>query len=422
VHRRAVIAVLAAALVTGACANRSDRSTAAVELPATLPTTADAPLTESACRLTFGSGKGAEITDTVPGSSGAEVLTAGDVIVEFDGDPIPTSADLVRAVRSRQVGQTVDVLLASGEARSLTLRENPEAAGNAQLGVIVTTVEDTTSIDLIAPGDLDGDLVRVVQMDERLWLFDPVATTWRSLGVEAPPALWVSLSGEIYSLSIDLEQGGARITSVIADTGQTIDLGDWQLEGLFTTLNDALLVGTSQTNDATGPRTHNIAAIDPALGTIRWAWGMPDDGDPRTTPSFGFRSPTGSMTLIALTPENDLTQLRYVLMREADGSPDAVLGIFPEDFIAIGWHDATHVAGIVAPSIEELVIVDITDGSTTTASSGLSAVPVGLWAVGDGAHLIVEDGANLQVLEIDGPGRRLLSRDCTQGLLGEPGW
>ncbi|HSG80561.1 MAG TPA: PDZ domain-containing protein [Acidimicrobiia bacterium] len=420
-HRRLVITVLAAALVTGACATRSDRSTAPVELPATLPTTAVTAPAESSCRLTVGDGRGAEVTGTVPDSSGEEAFVPGDVIVEFDGDAISSAADLVRAVGARRIGQTVDVVLASGEARALTLRENPDAEGRAQLGVLVATVEETTPLGLIATGDLDGDLVRVMQMDERLWLFDPVSTTWRSLGVEAPPTLWISLGGEVYSLSIDLDQGGARITSVIEDTSQTVDLGPWQMEGLFTTLNDVLLVGISQ-GDEEGPRTHAITAIDPVTGTRRWAWGMPDDGDLRTTPSFGFRSPTGSMTLIALTLENDLTQLRYIILREIDGSPEAVLGDFPEGLIAIGWHDATHIAGVIPPSIEELTIVDVTDGTVTTAPFGLSAVPIGLWPVGDGAHVVIEDGENLQVLEVGGDGRRLLSRDCSEGLLGEPGW
>lgn len=415
-----MIAVLAAALVAGACSTRSGRSTATVEVPGTLPAASE-PEVEGSCLLTVGEGEGAEVTDTIPGSAGADTFTAGDVIVQFGGDPIPSSAQLVRSVNRRQIGDTIEVLLASGESRTLTLRENPEAAGQAQLGVLVTTLEDRTALDDVPVGDLDGGLVRVVQLDDRLWLFDPVTTSWRSLGVDAPPNLWVSLSGEVYGLSLDLELGGARITPVIEGAGATVDLGEWQPDGLFTTLDDALLLGTSRL-DPDGSRAYGIAAIDPSTATVRWAWGMPADADTRTTPSFGFRSPSGSKNLIALTLENDLTQIRYLVMRDTDGSPDAVLGVFPEDFVAVGWSDESHVAGIVPPAIDELVLVDIEDGTTSTLDIGLSSVPVGLWPVGDGSHIVIEDGMGLLQIEIGGPGRRRLSAGCPQGLLSETGW
>ena len=233
----------------------------------------------------------------------------------------------------------------------------------------------------------------------------------------------MALDGEVHTLSFDLDNGGALITSLVSRRTANVAIGDLLLEGLYTSLEDFLLIGTALPS-AANPESnaHMVTAVEAATGTIRWTWNVPDDGDTRVVPSFGFRSPTGSMTLLALTPENDLSSLRYVILREIDGAPDAVLTEFPDDFVAIGWHDATSVAGVVPPSIMSLTIVDVTDGTTRNELIGLSAVPIGLWPVGDGEHLIIEDGANLHVLEVGGADRRLLTRSCGPALLSESGW
>jgi S1-C subfamily serine protease len=59
---------------------------------------------------------------------GQRVPTGGDVIVEFDGQPITTSAELQRAVESKRPGDTIEVtVLRGGDRKSLevTLDERP---------------------------------------------------------------------------------------------------------------------------------------------------------------------------------------------------------------------------------------------------------------------------------------------------------
>ena len=60
---------------------------------------------------------------------GVEVPTGGDVIVEFDGQEVTTSAELQSAVDSKRPGDTVTLtVLRDGEAREIevTLDNRPE--------------------------------------------------------------------------------------------------------------------------------------------------------------------------------------------------------------------------------------------------------------------------------------------------------
>ena len=63
----------------------------------------------------------------------------------------------------------------------------------------------------------------------------------------------------------------------------------------------------------------------------------------------------------------------------------------------------------------------IRGGQTIETTLPLESVPDGLWPVGDGANLIVDRGG-LELLEIDGSGRRDLSVGCDEIVIGELGF
>ncbi len=419
--RRLGPVVLIAVLVT-ACSTRSDRVTAPVELPTAL-STAD-PGTSS-CRVTIGQGSGAQITETIPGTAGAETFQPNEIILSFGGAPIVTSSDLVRSVRSRSVGETVEVIVQETDgnqaSRTLTLRENPEAAGSPLLGVLVTTLEDQRAVDEIDIGTMEGPLVRVVALEGSLWLFDSGELTWRSLGIAEPSSPWVSVGGEIYSFLVD-DAGALQLQALRSGTTIAVDLGEWALENLITTIGTSLLVGVTRPDPANAEVTQAaVLAVDPSLGIPQWVW-VPDQSQPETVPAFGFRSLDGGQVALSITEPEDLTASRYVVLREVEGRPEGtLLDVIPEGFVALGWHDANTLAGIVT-SIDELVLVDLTTGDQATASVSLGAVPIGLWPAGDGAHLIVEDGTALQQLEVGDIGRRSLTEGCTSTIVGDLGW
>lgn len=90
------------------------------------------------------SGSGAEVVQVVPGSPAAGALAAGDVIVGFDGDVVPTHRDLIRFLGRRRPGASVEVAIRSGGAgeertAAVTLAADPEEAGRAFLGATLRT-------------------------------------------------------------------------------------------------------------------------------------------------------------------------------------------------------------------------------------------------------------------------------------------
>ncbi|MEW6473807.1 MAG: site-2 protease family protein [Actinomycetota bacterium] len=88
------------------------------------------------------SGSGARILEVVEGSPADDVLRVGDVIVEVDGQPIRTAADVVDAVRSRPAGTDVPVGVERDDGRRtvvVTTEELPDVAGRVGIGVLLET-------------------------------------------------------------------------------------------------------------------------------------------------------------------------------------------------------------------------------------------------------------------------------------------
>ena len=88
------------------------------------------------------SGSGARILEVVDGSPADGVLTVGDVIVEVNGDPIRTTADVLDAVRSRPAGAELAVVVERDDVRRLdvlTTEELPDVAGRVGIGVLLET-------------------------------------------------------------------------------------------------------------------------------------------------------------------------------------------------------------------------------------------------------------------------------------------
>ena len=88
------------------------------------------------------SGSGARILEVVDGSPAEGVLRAGDVVVEVEGEPIRTAADVIDAVRSRPAGTELAVVVERDNARHhevVTIEELPDVAGRVGIGVLLET-------------------------------------------------------------------------------------------------------------------------------------------------------------------------------------------------------------------------------------------------------------------------------------------
>lgn len=90
------------------------------------------------------SGTGAEVVQIVAGSPAAGILTAGDVIVEVAGSPVTTHGEVIEALRRRQPGASIELLVEpeGGDGRravTLILAGNPDVRGMAFLGTTLRT-------------------------------------------------------------------------------------------------------------------------------------------------------------------------------------------------------------------------------------------------------------------------------------------
>ncbi len=83
---------------------------------------------------------GAVVIDLDPTYPVADAVHPGDTIVAADGKPVRTSADLRDAIAAHRPGDVIELRLepfggAPARTESVELRENPDTAGAAQLGV-----------------------------------------------------------------------------------------------------------------------------------------------------------------------------------------------------------------------------------------------------------------------------------------------
>jgi serine protease Do len=118
--------------------------------------------------------RGALVADVLEdGPAKAAGLETGDVIVEYDGQPVKESAELPLMVARTAVGKTVTVAVIRNGKRqtvSVTVGELPEAeagveteAETGDLGITVQTLTPEIAESLGAPIDLKGVVVTSVQ-------------------------------------------------------------------------------------------------------------------------------------------------------------------------------------------------------------------------------------------------------------------
>jgi Lon-like protease len=102
------------------------------------------------------SGSGARIVEVVGGSPADGLLRTGDVIVEVDGEPVSTTADVVDAVRSRPTGTDLGVVIERDDTRHtvvVTPEELPDVAGRVGIGVLL----ETRGLDVDLPFEIRFD-------------------------------------------------------------------------------------------------------------------------------------------------------------------------------------------------------------------------------------------------------------------------
>ena len=425
ISRRLALLLVAAAVVTASCANRSERVTQLPVVPTSLIPNGPGDVGTGRCTFAIGEGLGALVSDILPASPAEGTLAVNDVVHTFEGQQIRTSADLVTAVRERAVGDTV-TLEGTRDGRpisvSVTLGESAEVAGRAILGVMVGTLEERREPDELESQAVSDPLARVAIIGGDLWVVDPTGIAWQPLGVSAPEGALIVAGGDVYTVEVS-GPGAATIVSVIDGEAQLVDLAEWTAVSIIGTLENMALIGAEQRAEDGTVIDYAILGVDPVAGVARWSWiTNPESENP--VPLGSYRSTDGSQALVALGPPGLGAQTGlWVLLRDVGGEPEAeVARGLPAETQMIGWHDADHLIAVLGGIIAEASIVDPATGDTAPASLPVDGSSARMWAVGDGRHILMDEGEGLVLATVGGLDRRRITAACGPTFVTDLGW
>ncbi|HEX2369144.1 MAG TPA: PDZ domain-containing protein [Acidimicrobiia bacterium] len=405
-------ALLALAIAVASCGGQ------AAPERGTLP---DLTIGASECSIPVGEGRGAFLVSVLTDVAAAEVLQAGDVIVELAGRPVVNVGELIAAVQEGAPGDEVDIRLTRADEEvsvTTSLAESPDQPGRPILGVNARTDYATRPFVEVDSAELaDSPLVRLVGIEGGIAALDPVERRWQRLGMEEPQDQWVSLGGRVVSLV----EGADVALSV--DGGDPVPVTD---DGLA----DPVLLGgvgdlaLTAVNEGEQPE---VVAIEPESGGVAWRW-SPEGDLAGLTPLTALRHPDGSSALVVLTPSADEPATAAVMVIDTEGRAVAI----PSDelvgaFIA-GWWDQRAVLALpLSPEgvpTGDIITVDAVGGQSTPleAASVDPASSLRTWAVGDGQHALMLIPEQLVVADLNSTAE---AQPLTQGCqlqLADPGW
>ncbi|HUP15815.1 MAG TPA: PDZ domain-containing protein [Acidimicrobiia bacterium] len=375
------------------------------------------------CGFQVGEGLGVNIDDVIPDSGADGVLVIGDRLVAVNGEGIANADQLREALGRQEIGDTVriDVIRGGEEVTTdILLGPNPDAPERPMLGVLIVTAFDRLEPDEVGTDIEIGALARAVGIGPSVYVLDPVAGNWASLGVAVPDQAWAAAGQAILTLENATTPDSALVDTVSGDR-LVFDLGDWWAVNILGSLgSDTVLSVARPVPGETSLVEVAVVVIDFHERAVEWIWRI---DQPIGVPVAAFPSPDGARLLIAgQDQEDDL--LRYTVLSAADGLPMANLDTLSgaEGTAALGWFDDQSF--LVSTGTGSLLIVDAASGVTSEAA--LPAV-VGqvtrLTTVGDGAHLLAESGSSLIKLDLSGTTEiRTLADHCQVGVIGSLGW
>lgn len=428
--RRVLIPLIVLALVAGGCATRSERAT---RLPA-LPVNLDDDIGNvgvGACRLTLGPGLGAQVTEVIAGTAADGVLVVGDTIVDVDRVRVSTSAALGEVLRAHEVGDLVSIGVVRDGSEPLVvevvLEEHPDLPGVPLIGVITTTGEERRAVRTLADDPaFAGPLLRVVRFESRYLLFDPVNVQWSAL-LQVPVVggeTFVTSESEVYQFDAFLD-GSVFIMGSIRGSLAPVAAEGWDVLASLTLIDGVLLVGAIQ-EDLTRPSgiQSAVLGLDAATGEVLWTALVEDQSSGSFIPTSAARDPFHNRALIRMTPLGEANPESHLMITFDAGEPalGPIRGI-PDGALVMGWFARDRLIWVDTPqSLPTPHITEVITGSTVADTlPSLSGVRT-VWPAGDGAHLMMSDGANLLYARVGSEEVRLLTVDCGAGVFGEPGW
>jgi hypothetical protein len=419
---RWVLLAAVVALVASACATRSDRVTILPPVPTSLVPNGPNDVGTGRCTFAIGAGRGALVSDVLPGGPADGLLVVDDIVTALDGTIIRTSADLVAAVRAGGIGTTVTI---TGERNrsplsvAVTLGESAEVAGRPILGVLVTTYEDRREPAELAEQPIAVPLARIVAIGGELWVLDPVGVAWSPLGVATPLGALIAADGEVYT--IEVGSAGTALLGAISGERIRIDLANWTAVSVIGRLGGKVLIGAERTDPSGEVTEYAVIAVDPALGEAVWFWGT-DPAAAEPVPVAGYSNSTRDRVLVGLSNAEGTAAPLWVLLSESgDAAAAQVAEGIPDAVQIVGWHDADRLLAVTG-AIDQALLIDPVTGTAVETTLPVDSPAVRMWTVGDGAHILIEDGAGLVLATVGGIERRALTAACDAASISELGW
>lgn len=419
---RWVLLATVVALTAGACATRSDRVTSLPPVPTSLVPNGPNDVGTGRCTFAIGAGRGALVSDVLPGGPADGLLAVDDIVTALDGAVIRTSADLVAAVRAGGIGTTVTI---TGERAggplsvAVTLGESAEVAGRPILGVLVTTYEDRREPDELTEQPIAVPLARIVAIGGELWVLDPVSVAWSPLGVATPEGALIAADGEVYT--IEVGSSGTALLGAISGERTPVDLANWTAVSVIGRLGRKVLVGAERTDPSGEVTEYAVIAVDPALGEAVWFWST-DPAAAEPIPVAGYSNATGDRVLVGLSNADGTAAPLWVLLSESGEAAAAQVAVgIPDGVQMVGWHDADRLLAVTG-AIDQALLIDPVTGTAVETTLPVDSPAVRMWTVGDGAHLLIEDGSGLVLATVGGIERRALTAACDAASISELGW
>jgi hypothetical protein len=370
-----------------------------------------------------GLGLGVNVEGVIPNSAADGVLAEGDLLTTIDGGSISDADQLRAELAKKSVGDQIDVVVVrDGEdlSNEVLLGANPDDPSRPMLGIMAETAYRRVEPSELRGEPPTGEHTRPVDVAGRMYLLDPEDGSWAPLRIDAPEGNWVGVPAGIFIL-----ENASTAESSLVDVGQGIrvefDLGGWRAAALLGTFDGRVLVSAVRplTSD---PELVEVSVILVDLATKEgvWIWQVTEEGI--GVPVAAFPSPSADRIMVAARDqETDI--VRYLILSSEGQLMVPSDELAPaDDTLGLGWFDDNRFLAL-RPS-GEVIFLEATLGGSSIVNLPDSVTAVDrLWAVGNGRHVIFDNGATLARADLtqDVEVRALVER-CVVGRVGDPGW
>lgn len=368
------------------------------------------------CTFLVGDPQGVLVQDVVEDSAADGLLIVGDVIVSIDDQPTPDSETLLAALGDRDVGEVVEIEVLRGDEEtrsSLTLGENPDAAGQPRIGVMIRTQYQSVEVSDLQTEVTPGPLTRPISIGGTIYLFDSGNNVWERTDVEVPDELnWVATTSGLYGIQeeaiADLESGEA-----IAHDG----FEGWEpIRVIGSAGSDLILVVTQDVPDDPGRVAVGVSRFDPISIETIWARPIVDGFG---IPISALGSPDGDAIAVVGVNEGG-SEITGIDVWGSDGFPRGLEGLVPLG-TPVGWMDDDSVLFRTAIEVATRLTVSTGDTDQIELEPAIGGIP--LFPVGDSQNVLAIDGQSLVRDDLTLTGDlQVLAENCQFGRVGEPGW